>query len=285
MLVEGGNSPIGAGETAIDTRISVDTEEVSPSRGTVRRVVADHGRSMTLALVGLVALGAVLTAVFGPVPAAQVVVTLLVPAGVMVWFWSTALSRIEERQAQHEIEGIYHRATGQFVADWAHELVPHPERCNLRAEALVVAVDYHDLGVDLKVVVPDMVAFTDPALLRQMLHVFVANAVRHGGTRIAIWATAEDEAVRLTVSDDGPGLPDGVGERVFERFVDLGAIDGAIRRPGSGLAIARGLSDVLGGRAGYRRDPSWTHFSVTIPVGSAGSEAQWGRVPLGLGAR
>jgi two-component system, OmpR family, sensor histidine kinase MtrB len=164
-----------------------------------------------------------------------------------------------------------------------HELTPHPERCRLRAEALVVAVDYQDVGADVKVAVPDILVTTDPHLLRQILHILVGNAVRHGGHRVAIWASAEGDAVRLVVSDDGPGLPEEVGDRVFERYVDLAELARTTRRSGSGLAVARTLCELIGGHMGYKRDPSWTHFSIRLPRGSKGSTPSRDRVRLQAG--
>jgi signal transduction histidine kinase len=179
------------------------------------------------------------------------------------------------------LEGVANRATGRFLAGIAHELTPHPERCNLRDEVLVVAADYQGLGADVKVVVPDLQVSTDPSLLRQILHVMVGNAIRHGGERVAIWAAVDAETVRLAVSDDGPGLPAEIGETVFERYVDLA--EGAEARPaGSGLTIANALGELIGAQLSYRRDPSWTHFVVSLPAPKT-ARPHPGRVPLRAG--
>jgi hypothetical protein len=241
---------------------------------------------LVLSLIGLVVLGITLSGALDAVRTAQLALNLIVPAAVMVLFWRKARARIDDREAEVAtvlgLEGVANRATGRLLAGIAHELIPHPERCDLRAEALVVAMDYQDMGVDLKVVVPEAEVRTDPNLLRHILHIFVGNAIRHGGERVAIWAAVEDDTVRLSVSDDGPGLPDDAGDHVFERYVDLAAV--AETRPaGTGLVVASAIGELIGGQLSYRRDPTWTHFSLSLPLGSRTMTPQPGRVPLRAG--
>jgi signal transduction histidine kinase len=200
---------------------------------------------------------------------AQFALTLVIPAVLMVVFWRLARDRVSEYEAEAAARvGLEQLATGHlsgFVAAIVHELTPHPEPCNLRAEALAVADEYQALGSRIEVAVSDTVVIADPMYLHQMLHVLVDNAVRHGGTRVAIWAAPDAGQVRLTVSDDGPGLREGLDGHVFERFVDLGG--GTPTAPSaSGLAIARALSDATGGAIAYKRDPNWTHFSFRLPL-------------------
>jgi signal transduction histidine kinase len=250
--------------------------------------MAGHKAAVIMgSLIGIVALGITVSRVFGAARTLQVAVNLIVPATIMVLFWRAARARLLEREAEFEaaveLEGVANRATGQFLAAVAHELVPHPEQCRLRAEALVVAVDYQDVGADLKVAVPDIVVTTDPQLLRQILHVLVGNAIRHGGERVAIWAAVEGEEVRLTVSDDGPGLPEELSDRVFARYVDLAEMARTTSRSGSGLAVASALGELIGGHMSYKRDPSWTHFSVRLPSGTTARKWHSDRVRLQAG--
>jgi signal transduction histidine kinase len=82
-------------------------------------------------------------------------------------------------------------------------------------------------------IAPGVTIEGDPALLTQMLANIVENAVRHGreGGRVTIALTPRE----VTVTDDGPGIPEAERERVFRRFHRL---DSARSTPGSGLGLA-----------------------------------------------
>jgi len=238
-------------------------------------------------LTGVVVLGAALSSLFSFTQAAQIMVTLLVPATVMVLFWRAVRARVREREAEIEAivdsERISNRALAEFLADVSHELVVHPERCSLRAEALAVAVDYRDMSTRLRVAVPDIVVVTDPHLLRQLLHILVGNALCRGGGRVAIWGAANDMWASLNVSDDGPGIPAEIAGKLFERFVDLGRRAPAVGEGGTGLSIARSLADRMGGHLTYRRDNTWSHFSFRLPASPVGVGSEPARAHLGAG--
>ena len=91
--------------------------------------------------------------------------------------------------------------------------------------------------------------------------------------------------MRISVSDDGPGLPEGTGTQVFRRYVDLAEEGRSAVRSGSGLAVVRGLAEQIGAELGYKRDPSWTHFSVSLPLAPAPAGSPADRVPLEAGVR
>jgi signal transduction histidine kinase len=77
----------------------------------------------------------------------------------------------------------------------------------------------------------------DGAALAQVVRNLVDNAVRHASSRVEVSVREDDRGVELEVADDGPGVPEGERERVFERFVRL---DEARARDagGSGLGLA-----------------------------------------------
>ena len=74
-------------------------------------------------------------------------------------------------------------------------------------------------------------------LLSVALTNLLENAVVHGGedAEIDVTLARRDEALLITVSDDGPGVPAELRERAFRRF-QRGADSGS--RPGSGLGLA-----------------------------------------------
>jgi signal transduction histidine kinase len=77
----------------------------------------------------------------------------------------------------------------------------------------------------------------DASGLRRVLRNLGDNAARHARARISFALSAADDAVVLTVEDDGPGIPEADRARVMERFVRL---DDARARDagGSGLGLA-----------------------------------------------
>ncbi|MFC3505344.1 sensor histidine kinase [Micromonospora krabiensis] len=87
-----------------------------------------------------------------------------------------------------------------------------------------------------------------PDELRRVLTNVVDNAVRHARTRVVLAVGTEGAYHRVTVTDDGPGIPPADRERVFDRFTRL---DDARARDaggaGLGLAIVRELVRRSGG--------------------------------------
>jgi signal transduction histidine kinase len=109
--------------------------------------------------------------------------------------------------------------------------------------------------------------------LRQALDNLLANAVRHsppGGTvTVAVaHANGPDGApmVRVTVRDEGPGIPAGQRERVFEPFARGTEASGAA---GLGLAIVRDVLRGHGGRAYVAPDGPGATVVLELPAGAA----------------
>jgi two-component system phosphate regulon sensor histidine kinase PhoR len=111
---------------------------------------------------------------------------------------------------------------------------------------------------------------TDPPKLQDVLRNLLENAVNYSppGTRIRIAATATDSQVVLTVSDEGPGVPEGDLERIFERFYRVDK--GRSRESGGtglGLSIVKHLVDLLGGRVSAANRPEGgAVFTISLPV-------------------
>ena len=74
------------------------------------------------------------------------------------------------------------------------------------------------------------------------------NAERHASERVRVALSEDDSGAMLVVEDDGPGIPEGEEERVFERFTRLDqARSWDLGGTGLGLAIAREIVERHGG--------------------------------------
>jgi two-component system OmpR family sensor kinase len=126
----------------------------------------------------------------------------------------------------------------------------------------------HDLVIDAR---PAVVQGARDDLHRLVLNL-LENAVRHTppGTQVRAQTATDGEHAVLSVEDDGAGIPPGLAERVFERFVRGGG-DGA-RGSGLGLAIVRAVAESHGGtvtlaplRPGDPARPG-TRFRIALPL-------------------
>jgi two-component system sensor histidine kinase KdpD len=93
------------------------------------------------------------------------------------------------------------------------------------------------------------VVLAEPRSLRIVLRCLLENALRSrpgGGPRVEITGATQPRAWRLTVSDDGSGVPEAERERVFEAFARCGDRHGG--GLGLGLTLTRAIVERHGGR-------------------------------------
>jgi signal transduction histidine kinase len=121
---------------------------------------------------------------------------------------------------------------------------------------------------DVAVSPPDAQAWADPARLHQVVANLLDNAARHspaGGT-VRIRAAVTASGLHLEVSDDGPGVPPGDRELVFERFHrGTGASADGTGGTGLGLAIARWAVSLHDGRIRVADTTTGCSFVVDLP--------------------
>jgi two-component system sensor histidine kinase BaeS len=133
-------------------------------------------------------------------------------------------------------------------------------------------------GIRLELVVePDLPeVFADEARLRQVLGNLLSNALRHASqgdasdpeVRLVVAAKGSPAVVRVSVSDNGPGLPAEAQQHVFDRFWRADAGRSRDRGgSGLGLAISRGIVIAHGGQIWAESAPgTGATFTFELPV-------------------
>lgn len=110
----------------------------------------------------------------------------------------------------------------------------------------------------------------DFVLMEQVIINLLDNACNYTppGTVINIAAKAHDQQVEIAVSDNGPGIPQDLIERVFEKFYRLpGTASGGT---GLGLSISRGLVEAHGGTLSAENIPAGgARFTLRLPLNGA----------------
>jgi signal transduction histidine kinase len=139
---------------------------------------------------------------------------------------------------------------GELAADCAREMQVLASR-----RGSVVVVDAPELAL----------ALGDEGRVLQVLRVLVDNAVRYTppGSTITLRTEAQPWGASVIVSDDGPGIPPEVLERVFERF--FRGPGASARGSGLGLAIARELAERMDGRLLASSNALGTQFTLELP--------------------
>jgi two-component system, OmpR family, sensor kinase len=104
--------------------------------------------------------------------------------------------------------------------------------------------------------------------IKQLLWILVDNAFKHTREdgRIELRLANGNRAVRLSVADDGPGVPSEDLERIFERFYQSDAARSG-EGTGLGLSIARWIAQEHGGRVYAANNPQGgAAFTVELPA-------------------
>jgi signal transduction histidine kinase len=113
-----------------------------------------------------------------------------------------------------------------------------------------------------------VVAWADPNRVSQIIRNLVANADRYGECRtiIVTGITAGPRRAFLRVVDDGPGVPNFLIDRLFQRYQHGIREHGRTDSVGLGLYLSRNLARLMGGDLTYRRQDGTTIFELTLPL-------------------
>jgi signal transduction histidine kinase len=119
----------------------------------------------------------------------------------------------------------------------------------------------------------------DPDALARALRNLLDNAITASGEAgtVRLEVCGSVDAVRATVSDDGPGVPAEARERIFEGFVRLNG--NSAGGTGLGLAIARAIAHQHHGRVTCDPCKSGARFTLELPAAADPSPQRAAPVP------
>lgn len=126
-----------------------------------------------------------------------------------------------------------------------------------------------DVGVDVEIIDPDVASWVDPNRMVQVLVNLLSNAIKFSpkGDSVLIRLTSQGDLNRLSVIDNGDGIPDEHQGDLFGRFVQLGSKNRATTGgTGLGLSIVKAIVINQGGKISFESKVGvGTTFHVDLP--------------------
>jgi two-component system sensor histidine kinase CreC len=176
------------------------------------------------------------------------------------------------RGQEDRLRTLLDRMLGQAALEQRQDLQdPRPLQMRELAAKVVASKDVAlaRKGLRLEVDLPDSVVHGEAFLVEQALSNLLDNAIAYSpeGGLIMLNGSLVDQALRLSILDEGPGVPDYAKDRVFEPFYSLPHPDSGRRGTGLGLSFVKEVAGLHGGEAGL----------AALPGG--GTKA-WLRLPL-----
>ncbi len=127
-------------------------------------------------------------------------------------------------------------------------------------------------GVNIEVDFGDgaLSAVTDQDKIHQVMTNLAGNALKYApeSSAVRIEARKDQDHIQISVKDEGPGIPEGEQEKIFEPFYRVqNNANLKIKGTGLGLSIAKAIVEALGGRiAASRNKDKGSCFMFTVPL-------------------
>ncbi|WP_299484354.1 ATP-binding protein [uncultured Roseibium sp.] len=141
---------------------------------------------------------------------------------------------------------------------------------SIRAAEKIVRPRFEETGVRLELDLPEneLEVETAPLRVEQILVNLLRNgadaAAAEGNGHVLLRASGAGREVRLQISDNGPGIPEDLRDRIFDPFFSTKTSSGGM---GLGLAISMRLAEDLGGNLSVRANtPKGALFELTLPA-------------------
>lgn len=142
-----------------------------------------------------------------------------------------------------------------------------PELLDVKSFVEQILADEGSEGFEVRVE-DDVRVMADPSHLTRMLANYIRNAKAYGKPPFSVEAHKNGTLVKISVSDEGAGVPEEFRERLFEKFARADTAESRNSGgTGLGLSIVKGLAHAAGGDAWFEpRQPRGSRFVVSLPV-------------------
>ncbi|HYZ11705.1 MAG TPA: ATP-binding protein [Actinomycetota bacterium] len=179
-------------------------------------------------------------------------------------------NRVIEKQATRMLDMIEQLLMATSIEEGARVLSREPMdlRAIIGEEVAAFAGVLGDRVIDMRIPVELPTVYGDRSAIEHILANLLDNAVKYSpdGTAIEVMARPEPDEIRVSVGNDGKGIPEEELPRIFDRYKrgDGAAREGSV---GLGLFIVRSLTLGHGGRVwAENRDGGGTRITFTLPL-------------------
>jgi signal transduction histidine kinase len=149
-------------------------------------------------------------------------------------------------------------------------------------DANSVYADRYGVGLSLDKGISDCLVRVDEERFQQVMGNLLSNAIKHSphGDEVGIRAETlvhrfnrqegeERPAVKISIVDHGPGIPEDARATIFDKFTQVDADQSLVQGgSGLGLSIARAITERMDGEIGFEVDEAKheTRFFIILPL-------------------
>lgn len=101
-------------------------------------------------------------------------------------------------------------------------------------------------NIDLSLDLDEIQMFTDKGMFEIVVNNLISNAIKFTKNEVSISLKRENNLTVLKVKDNGIGMSEDIGKRIFDKFYQ-GETSHSIEGNGLGLALVKKVIDILGG--------------------------------------
>ena len=137
--------------------------------------------------------------------------------------------------------------------------------------------DFAKKGINIDLKLQQIRCMCDKSRISQVILNLLTNSIDFTPStdgKISISLSKEGEFVKLSVEDNGSGIPEDKLENIFQKYYQ---VDSSMRREyggtGLGLSITKGIVDMHGGKISVESEiGKFTRFTIRLPLNEKGSQ-------------